>query len=142
MSQFSQLQRVVMRHPKSCQNNPVPVYHLDSYIWTCGSDKPLSQLINIRVSQNLHCAVKDCWNTVARSQILKRSNNRQSFALTVPTTPQDELTFLTRPGTNIVILSFYLKTRKFSSKTRKFLRFRGKNWVKRNAIFIASSFYT
>jgi hypothetical protein len=59
----------------------------------------IKYLIYIRVSQNLHCAVKDCWNTVARSQILKRSNNRQSFALTVPTTPQDELTFLTRPGT-------------------------------------------
>jgi hypothetical protein len=54
-----------MRLPKICQNNPVPVYHLGMshrQIWTCGSDKPLSQLINIRVSQNLHCAVKDCWN--------------------------------------------------------------------------------
>ena len=37
--------------------------------------------------------------SVARSQILKRSNNLQSFALTIPPTPQDELTFLTRPGT-------------------------------------------
>ena len=37
--------------------------------------------------------------SVARSQILKRSNNLQSFALAIPPTPQDQLTFLTRPGT-------------------------------------------